>query len=88
MSLQMLQEWLPLIISFAIGLVVGISLVLIFNKARSGSISPVKLKQEMQDYQQKVEEHFETTSAKFKNMTMQYQDLYQHLATGATNLES
>jgi len=72
--------------AFSIGIVVGVFITLLINKIRSGSVSPTKVKQEYQDYQEKVEAHFEETSKKFKNMTEQYQDLYQHLSVGATSL--
>jgi len=74
------------ILVFLIGVVAGIVLILLTNKLRSGSASPVKLKKEMDDYQDKVDAHFAETSQKFKQMTNQYQDLYQHLAEGATTL--
>ena len=69
-----------------IGLTLGIIAMLVFNKVRGGSISPGTLKQEMEDYQGQVEVHFEQTSQKFQQMAAQYQDLYQHLAVGATSL--
>jgi hypothetical protein len=40
----------------------------------------------MDAYQAQVETHFDETSKKFKNMTEQYKDLYQHLSVGATTL--
>lgn len=69
-----------------VGFTLGVLATLLFNKIRSGSASPTKIKQEMEDYQDKVEAHFEETSKKFKQMTTQYQDLYQHLSVGATSL--
>ena len=73
-------------VTFIAGFVVGIIVMLIANKLRSGSMTPSNIKQEYQDYQEKVEEHFEETSKKFKDMTEQYQDLYKHLSVGATSL--
>jgi len=73
-------------VTFIAGFVVGIIVMLIANKLRSGSMAPSNIKQEYQDYQEKVEEHFEETSKKFKEMTEQYQDLYKHLSVGATSL--
>lgn len=80
------QELLLPILYFIIGFVVGIAATLLFNKARTGTASAHKLKKEMEDYQGQVEQHFEQTSKKFKDMTEQYQDLYQHLSVGATTL--
>lgn len=71
---------------FLIGFVAGIAAMLLVNKLKSGTMSPSNVKQEYQDYQEKVEQHFEETSKKFKDMTEQYQDLYQHLSVGATSL--
>jgi uncharacterized membrane-anchored protein YhcB (DUF1043 family) len=59
---------------------------MISNKLSSGSVSASKIKKEKDDYQAEVEAHFEQTSKKFKQMTAQYQDLYQHMSVGATTL--
>lgn len=77
---------LQLFLVFILGLTVGIIIMLLVNKLRSGAMSPSTIKEEYQDYQEKVEEHFEETSKKFKDMTDQYQDLYKHLSVGATTL--
>ena len=79
-------ELLQLIVVFVVGLVSGALIMLLWNKLSSGSASPGGLKQEYQDYQEKVETHFEETSKKFQDMTAQYQDLYKHLSVGATSL--
>lgn len=80
------QEMGLTLMAFFAGLVLGIIGTLLTYKFRSGSASPTKLKQEMEQYQDQVEAHFEETSKKFKQMTTQYQDLYQHLSVGATSL--
>ncbi|MFT7525335.1 MAG: hypothetical protein ACI9LY_000470 [Arenicella sp.] len=77
---------IPALLLFFAGSVAGISVTLLFNKMRTGSASAGKIKQEMEDYQGEVEAHFEETSKKLKDMTAQYQDLYQHLSVGATTL--
>ena len=74
------------LIIFFIVLIVGVILTFLLNKMISGNASPVTLKKEMEEYQSKVDTHFVETSKKFKQMTDQYQDLYQHLAAGATTL--
>lgn len=76
----------PSLICFGIGFLSGVVTLLLFNKVRSGSASPESVKQQLDDYQQEVEQHFEQTSQKFKSMTEQYQDLYNHLSVGATTL--
>ena len=80
------SELLQLILIFVAGLLSGALIMLLWNKLSSGSASPSGVKQEYQDYQDKVEAHFEETSKKFKDMTEQYQDLYKHLSVGATSL--
>lgn len=80
------SELLQLIVVFVVGLVCGALIMLLWNKLSSGSASASGLKQEYQDYQEKVETHFEQTSKKFQDMTEQYQDLYKHLSVGATSL--
>ena len=80
------SELLQLIVVFVVGLVSGALIMLLWNKLSSGSASPGGLKQEYQEYQEKVETHFEETSKKFQDMTAQYQDLYKHLSVGATSL--
>ena len=80
------QELVMFIIVFTGGLIVGVILTLLINKIRSGSASPTAIKREMEDYQGKVEEHFDESSKKFKQITDQYADLYKHLSVGATTL--
>lgn len=80
------QELLQFIGIFIGGLVCGVLIMLVFNKLSSGTASPKDLKQEYDDYQVKVESHFEETSKKFQEMTEQYQGLYKHLSVGATTL--
>ncbi len=82
MELDLLQVFT----GFGVGVIVGVVIMLVFNKVKSGSASPASVKQEFDDYKNQVEEHFEATSKKFQNMTEQYQDLYQHLSVGATSL--
>lgn len=80
------ENILLLVVAFASGVIVGAILLTIVNRLRTGTSSPAKLKREYEGYQEAVEQHFDETSRKFKDMTEQYQDLYKHLATGATNL--
>ncbi len=80
------QELILLVGVFFAGLILGLIFMFIFNKLSTGSATAVQVKREMEDYQGQVESHFEETSKKFKEMTDQYQDLYQHLSVGATSL--
>lgn len=80
------QELLQFIGIFIGGVVCGVIIMLLLNKLTSGTASPKDLKKEYDDYQEKVESHFEETSKKFQDMTAQYQDLYKHLSVGAASL--
>lgn len=80
------QELVIALIIFVVGLFCGVIATLVTNKIRSGSASPTAVKREMEEYQDKVEAHFDETSQKFKQMATQYQDLYKHLSVGATSL--
>ncbi len=42
----------------------------------------------LQDYKEKVGQHFEQTAQLFNNVTKEYQSLYQHLAQNAAQLTS
>lgn len=79
-------QLLQFIALFSAGLVTGVLLMLLVNKIRSGSAAPKNVQHEYDRYQAEVESHFEETSKKFKQMTEQYQELYQHLSIGATSL--
>ena len=68
------------------GALIGGLLTNVLVRYRSGGDSPAQIKADYEDYQNKVEDHFEETSRRFRQMTEQYQDLYQHLAEGATSL--
>ncbi len=83
---RMELELLQFLGGIAVGLILGVVAMLVFNKVKTGSASPAGVKQEFEDYKNEVEAHFEATSKKFQNMTEQYQDLYQHLSVGATSL--
>ena len=80
------SELIFLLVGIFAGLVAGIGLTLAYHKIRSGSVSPASAKRELAAYQNQVEEHFNATSDKFRAMASQYQDLYQHLSLGATEL--
>lgn len=73
-------------LAFVAGIIVGIIILLLISKVRTGSMTSSGVKEEYQEYQEQVEQHFEETSKKFKDMTEQYQDLYKHLSVGATSL--
>lgn len=80
------SEVIYLLTGLLAGAILGILLTLGFNKLRAGRVSAAGVRKEMDEYQAQVEAHFEETSKKFKSMSEQYKDLYQHLSVGATTL--
>ena len=70
------------------GLVIG-SLVAYWLLKRSGgpeSAQTRKVRQEFEDYKEKVDEHFNQTSEMFKDVTTEYKKLYDHMASSAVEL--
>lgn len=82
-----MEAYIPLfILIFIIGIILGIVGMLSFSKYKTGSMSSTTVKKEYEEYQDSVEKHFEETSQRLQDMTSQYQELYKHLAVGATTL--
>ncbi len=76
---------MDLILGGVVGLLIGIALSLFFRK---GDNTPAvkKLKAEHEKYRKQVDDHFVDTAFLFKGLTDQYRDVYQHIATGVTDL--
>ena len=77
---------LTALLTFIAGVIIGVVATMAFNKVRGGNMSAQSAKREMEDYQEQVEAHFDSTSRKFKQLAGQYQDLYDHLSKGAVEL--
>lgn len=75
-----------IVVAAAIGGGIGAWLMWLMHRSQSGGKSIADLRQEQADYQRDVEQHFERTAELFKDMSENYRNLYQHLASGAQKL--
>lgn len=69
-----------------VGAGLGISLMVMMQRSQNGGKSLSTLRQEKENYQHEVDAHFEKTAHLFKDMTENYRQLYEHMASGAQNL--
>jgi len=70
------------------GLVFGclLAYALLKRKNRPNAEAAVAIKEEFEEYKDKVDDHFNKTSEMFKDVTTQYKKLYDHMAVGAIEL--
>ena len=74
---------MDMLMPFLAGLVIGLLLMFVLNRWRGGAADPATVKREYDQYRERVESHFQLSGEKFKILSAQYQDLYEHLAQGA-----
>lgn len=74
----------------ALMFVCGAALGYVFSGSRkeqtSGGKTAAELREELEQYQEKVSQHFEKSAEMFHGLTLQYRDLYQHMAETASDL--
>lgn len=77
-----------LITVLAAGLVFGCLLAYALLKRKHGpeAEAAAAIKDEFEEYKDKVDDHFNKTSEMFKDVTTQYKKLYDHMAVGAIEL--
>ena len=70
------------------GLVFGCLLAysLLKRKNSPDEQATIAIKEEFEEYKDKVDDHFNKTSEMFKDVTTQYKNLYDHMAVGAIEL--
>lgn len=68
------------------GFFIGIGVMMILDRRRAGGKSVDQLREEFDDYREKVASHFGETSELFRDMTEKYRDVYNHLAAGSQSL--
>lgn len=70
------------------GLVFGclIAYALLKRKTKPDMEAAAAIKEEFEEYKDKVDDHFNKTSEMFKDVTTQYKKLYDHMAVGAIEL--
>ena len=82
-------EFGAIIITFLVaGLVFGCLLAywMLKRKNSPNEQATAAIKEEFEEYKDKVDEHFNKTSEMFKDVTTQYKKLYDHMAVGAIEL--
>ncbi len=78
--------WIAGGVGLVIGLACGALVAWLLVRRGGGGRSAAQLKVELDEYRGEVGEHFDRTSEIFRDLTVRYRDLYEHLATGANSL--
>ncbi|NNF17056.1 MAG: DUF1043 family protein [Gammaproteobacteria bacterium] len=68
------------------GFFIGIGVMMMLDRRKAGGKSVDQLREEFDDYREKVASHFGETSELFRDMTEKYRDVYNHLAAGSQSL--
>ena len=70
------------------GLIFGclLAYAILKRKNNPDAEAAVAIKEEFEEYKDKVDDHFNKTSEMFKDVTTQYKKLYDHMAVGAIEL--
>lgn len=82
----LLSQLLTLFAGLLIGIGAGYVLFQNLERRKTGGKTAAQLKEEHEQYREQVQQHFTKTSDLFQNVTMQYRELYDHLANGAQSL--
>ena len=77
-----------IVLALPVGLLAGFMIATSRMRAQAGGKTPEELKQEMEEYRSKVDEHFVGTNDLLKGLTEQYRQVYAHMANGARDLSS
>lgn len=78
--------WIGLGAGLILGLLAGLVAQKFLQSRRDGGRTVAAVQQEMDEYREQVQEHFERTSDLFRNLTESYRDVYEHLSGGARDL--
>ncbi len=73
-------------VAIAVGVLIGVGLMLLMQRSQTGGKTLAALRQEQEDYEQSVEQHFERSAVLFKKLTDDYRAFYEHMASGAHTL--
>ncbi|MEQ8230289.1 MAG: DUF1043 family protein [Gammaproteobacteria bacterium] len=71
---------------FGLGILTGYVFASMRARLDGGGRTPVELKQDFDDYQARVDDHFVTTNELLGRLTAQYREVYAHMAAGARDL--
>jgi len=77
---------LTVFLALVAGVGVGYLLFMAVERRKTGGKTAAEIHAELQEYREHVQEHFTKTSDLFQSLTVQYRELYDHLANGAQDL--
>lgn len=82
---QSLPIWLIPTLTLAGGIIIGLILARVLQRTSPGQTQRElsELQERFDDYQSEVVTHFNTTASLVKKLNKNYQDVQEHLATGA-----
>ncbi|MCX7545217.1 YhcB family protein [Marinicella gelatinilytica] len=79
-------DWILILSAGILGWALGIAGMYIINQKKGKQHSVKELEQRLDQYQQKVENHFAKTADLIDNLTDSYQAVFTHLADSAEEL--
>ena len=85
---QSLPIWLIPTLTLVGGIVIGVILARVLQRTAPGKTQDQldELQERFDSYQSEVVTHFNTTASLVKKLTQNYQDVHQHLSSGAERL--
>lgn len=85
---QSLPVWLIPALTLVGGIILGVILARVLQRTAPGKTQHQldELQERFDSYQSEVVTHFNTTASLVKKLTQNYQDVQQHLSTGAERL--
>lgn len=82
--------WSLLLVALVLGVVSGFLISYLWlnqdSRARNLQDELERTRAELQDYKQKVNQHFQKTAELFEDMTERYREVYRHLASSSEEL--
>jgi len=85
---QSAPVWLIPALMLVAGIIIGVILARVLRRTAPGKTQDqlVELQERFDSYQSEVVTHFNTTAALVRKLTQNYQDMQEHLSTGAERL--
>ncbi|MEQ8660354.1 MAG: DUF1043 family protein [Gammaproteobacteria bacterium] len=74
------------VVLFGLGILTGYLFASTRARLEGGGRTPAELKRDLDDYQERVDDHFVTTNELLGRLTAQYREVYAHMANGAREL--
>lgn len=81
-------DWIVIIAAIILGCALGMAVMFFWNRKQGTQNSVKQVEQRLNDYQNKVENHFSKTADLIDSLTESYQAVFTHLADSAEDLLS